>query len=55
MGRTIVNLLLLSTLFTASALCVIAPLTALAVTFWHWQKELAQSLRQRPTRSTQVR
>ena len=43
MAGTVVNvflLSLLSTLFTASALCVIGPtLTALGVMFWHWHNQ----------------
>jgi hypothetical protein len=55
MTETVLNLLFLGMLFTASALCVVAPLTALAIMFWHWHRELAESTRLRQARSTQVR
>jgi len=55
MAGTLLNLVLLGFLFLVSFLCVVAPLAALAFMFWQWHKELAESLRLKQVRSTQVR
>jgi hypothetical protein len=55
MAGTVVNLLLLLILFLAAAVCIVAPLTVLGIMFWHWHKELAQVMRLKQARSTQVR
>jgi len=55
MAGTLVNLLFLGFLFLAAVVCVVAPLGALCVMFWHWQKELDQMIRLKQARSTQVR
>jgi hypothetical protein len=55
MAGTVINLLLLCLLFTVTALCVVAPLGALAIMFWHWHRELSEITRLRQVRSTQIR
>ncbi len=55
MTETVVNLFLLGLLFVAVVVCIVAPLGALGVMFWHWQKELAEIGRLKQARSTQVR
>jgi hypothetical protein len=55
MAGTVLNLLLLGLLFAAALLCVIVPLGALAIMFWHWHKELTENSRLRQARSTQIR
>jgi hypothetical protein len=55
MAVTSVNILLLIVLILAAILCIFGPLTALAVMFWHWHKELRETARLRVSRSTQVR
>jgi hypothetical protein len=55
MAGTVVNLILLGFLFLAAFVCVIAPLGALGVMFWHWHIELNEMLRLRQARSTQVK
>jgi hypothetical protein len=55
MAGTVVNVFLLSLLILVTILCVIAPLTALGVMFWHWHKELREISRLRQARTTQVR
>lgn len=55
MAHTVINLILLSLLIVAAILCVVAPLTALSVMFWHWHKELREISRLRQARTTQVR
>ncbi|HTW25309.1 MAG TPA: hypothetical protein VMD78_17030 [Candidatus Baltobacteraceae bacterium] len=55
MMGTLLNLFLLLIVILASVLCVLAPVATLAVMFWKWQKELAESIRLRQARSTQVR
>jgi hypothetical protein len=55
MAGTVVNLLLLIVLILAGAVCIVAPLAALGIIFWHWQKELNQVIRLKQARSTQVR
>jgi len=55
MAGTVVNLLLLGLLFLAAVVCIVAPLGALGVMFWHWHKELDQIGRLKQARSTQVR
>ena len=52
---TIIDLLLLCLLFAAAVLCVEAPLGALAIMFWHCQRELSGMARLRQVRSTQIR
>ena len=54
MAGTVLNLLLLGLLFAAALLCVIVPLGALAIMFWHWHKELTENSRLRQARSTQI-
>jgi hypothetical protein len=46
---------LLGLMILAVAACILAPLTALGVMFWHWQKELKESNRLRQARTTQIR
>lgn len=55
MAGTVVNGLLLGLLVLGAAVCILAPLTALGVMFWHWQKELKESIRLRQARTTQIR
>jgi hypothetical protein len=55
MMAALLNLFLLLIVILGSVLCVFAPVTALGVMFWKWHKELAESLRLRQARSTQVR
>ena len=55
MAGTVVNLLLLGFLFLAAVVCIVAPLGALGVMFWHWHKELDQIGRLKQARSTQIR
>lgn len=55
MAGTVVNSILLGLLVLGAAICILAPLTALGVMFWHWQKELKQSIRMRQARTTQIR
>jgi hypothetical protein len=52
---TMLNGLLLGLIILAAVVCILAPLTALGVMFWHWQKELKQSMRLRQARTTQIR
>jgi hypothetical protein len=55
MAATSVNILLLIVLALAAILCIFGPVTALAVMFWHWHKELKETARLRVARTTQVR
>jgi hypothetical protein len=55
MMDALLNLFLLIVVILGSVLCVFAPVTVLSVMFWKWHKELAESLRLRQARSTQVR
>lgn len=55
MAGAIVNALLLGLLVLGVAVSILAPLTALGVMFWHWQKELKESMRLRQARTTQIR
>jgi hypothetical protein len=55
MMGTLLNLFLLLAVILGSVLCVLAPVTVLGVMFWKWHKELAESLRLRQARSTQIR
>lgn len=55
MAVTWVNILLLILLVSAAILCIFGPVTALAVMFWHWSKELKETARLRVSRSTQIR
>lgn len=52
---TVLNGLLLVLMIGAVSICILAPLTALGVMFWHWQKELKESMRLRQARTTQIR
>jgi hypothetical protein len=54
MVGAVINLLLLGLLFTTSILCVVLPLGALGIMFWHWHRELGEMARLRHPRSTQV-
>lgn len=55
MAVTWVNILLLILLVSAAILCILGPVTALGVMFWHWSKELKETARLRVSRSTQIR
>lgn len=55
MSHTVLDILFLGLLFSAAAVCVVGPLAALAVMFWHWQKQLREITRLRQVRSTQIR
>lgn len=55
MMGALLNLLLLLIVIAGSVVCVVAPVAVLGVMFWKWHKELAESLRLRQARSTQVR
>jgi hypothetical protein len=55
MMGSLLNLFLLLIVVLGSVLCVFAPVAVLGVMFWKWQKELAESVRLRQARSTQVR
>jgi len=55
MTGTVMNILLLCIVVLGAILLVFGPLTALAVMFWHWRRELRESSRLRQARSTQVR
>jgi hypothetical protein len=55
MTGTVVNILLLLVLALGVVLLFFGPLTALGVMFWHWHRELRESIRLRQARSTQIR
>ena len=55
MTGTVTNVLLLCVLVVGSIVLIFGPLTALAVMFWHWRRELQESNRVRQARSTQIR
>jgi len=55
MAGTIVNVLLVIVLVAGATLLFFGPITALGVMFWHWHKELRESLRLRQARTTQLR
>jgi hypothetical protein len=55
MMGALLNLFLLLVVILACALCVLGPVAVLIVMFWKWQKELAESIRLRQARSTQIR
>lgn len=55
MMGALLNLLLLLIVILGSVVCVVAPVAVLGVMCWKWHKELAESLRLRQARSTQVR
>jgi hypothetical protein len=55
MTGTVVNGALLVLLILAALVCILAPLTALGIMFWKWQKELRETARLRHARTTQVR
>ncbi len=55
MMGALLHLFLLLIVILGSVLCVFGPVTVLGVMFWKWHKELAESLRLRQARSTQVR
>jgi hypothetical protein len=52
---TLLNALLLALTVLATVVLIVAPLTALGIMFWHWQKELKQAMRLRQARTTQIR
>jgi hypothetical protein len=52
---TVVNGALLGLLVLSALVGILAPLTALGIMFWKWQKELTESARLRQSRTTQVR
>ena len=55
MTGSVVNGALLGLLILAALVCILAPLAALGIMFWKWQKELRETSRQRQARTTQVR
>ena len=55
MTGTLLNLFLLGLLLFAAIVCIVAPLGALGVMFWHWHRELNEITRLKQARSTQVR
>jgi hypothetical protein len=55
MAGTSISMFLLIVLVLASILCILGPLTALGVMFWHWHREIRKTARLRRARSTQVR
>ncbi|MGH9562650.1 MAG: hypothetical protein ACRD3S_14455 [Terracidiphilus sp.] len=55
MAGTVLNGILLGLMILAAGACIFGPLTALSVMFWHWQKELKESMRLRQARTTQIR
>jgi hypothetical protein len=55
MAGTVANSVLLGLLILSAIVGILAPLAALGVMFWKWQKELAEAARLRQGRSTQVR
>jgi len=55
MMGALLNLFFLLLVILGSVLCVFGPVTVLGVMFWKWHKELAESVRLRQARSTQVR
>lgn len=55
MAGMLLNGVLLALIVLAVVVLIAAPLTALGVMFWHWQKELKQSIRLRQARTTQIR
>jgi hypothetical protein len=55
MTGTVVNILLLLVLALGVVLLFFGPLTSLGVMFWHWHRELRESIRLRQARSTQIR
>lgn len=55
MTGTVINILLLCLLVLGSILLIFGPLTALAVMFWHWHRELREAARLRQARTTQTR
>ncbi len=55
MAGTLLNGMALALTILAFITLIAAPLIALGVMFWHWQKELKQSIRLRQARTTQVR
>jgi hypothetical protein len=55
MSETVTVLLLTSLMILGTALCILGPLAAFGVMFWHWQRELKETLRIRRARTTQIR
>lgn len=55
MTGTVVNGALLGLLILSALVCILAPLTALGIMFWKWQKELSEAARLRQARTTQIR
>ncbi len=49
------SVVLLIALIVASILCILGPVAALGVMFWHWHRELKETARVRQARSTQIR
>jgi len=52
---TLLSGVLVALTVLGTGILIAAPLTALGVMFWHWQKELKHSARLRQARTTQVR
>jgi hypothetical protein len=55
MSEMVTVLLLTSFLILATMLCILGPLAAFGVMFWHWQRELKETLRVRRARTTQTK
>ena len=55
MTGTVMNVVLLILLVLAFILLILGPLTALAIMFWHWHRELRETIRLRQGRTTQTR
>lgn len=55
MVNTVLSGVLLGLMILAVTALILAPLTALGVMFWHWQRELKESVRLRQARTTQIR
>ena len=55
MMESLTNAFLLSLLVLAAAVCILGPLVALGVIFWHWHKELKYTSRLRVSRTTQTK
>lgn len=55
MAGTVLSSVLLGLMIVAAAVLILGPLSALGFMFWHWQKELKESMRLRQARTTQVR
>ena len=55
MTGTVWNILLLALTVLGTILLILGPLAALGFMFWHWHRELRESVRLRQVRSTQTR